>query len=48
MRVANLIRDAHLLPEIQNTAKKLLINHPDKVKLLIYRWLGKSLSYSNV
>ncbi len=48
MRVANLIRDAHLLPEVQNTAKKLLINHPDKVKSLIYRWLGKSLSYSNV
>ena len=48
MRVANLMRDAHLLPEIQNTAKKLLINHPDKVKSLIHRWLGKSLTYSNV
>jgi len=48
MRVANLMRDAHLLPEIQNTAKKLLINHPDKVKSLIHRWLRKSLTYSNV
>ena len=48
LRVANLMRDAHLLPEIQNTAKKLLINHPDKVKSLIHRWLGKSLTYSNV
>jgi ATP-dependent DNA helicase RecG len=48
MRVADLMRDAHLLPEIQNTAKTLLVEHPDKVKLLIERWLGKSLDYSNV
>ena len=48
MRVADLMRDAHLLPEIQNTAKTLLAKHPDKVKLLIHRWLGKSLDYSNV
>lgn len=48
MRVADLMRDAHLLPEIQNTAKILLAQHPDKVKLLIDRWLGKSLEYSNV
>lgn len=48
MRVADLMRDAHLLPEIQNTAKTLLTQHPDKVKLLIHRWLGKSLDYSNV
>jgi ATP-dependent DNA helicase RecG len=48
MRVADLMRDAHLLPEIQNTAKTLLAQHPDKVKSLIHRWLGKSLEYSNV
>ncbi len=48
MRVADLMRDAHLLPEIQKTAKTLLVQHPDKVKLLIERWLGKSLEYSNV
>lgn len=48
MRVANLMRDAHLLPDIQKTAKTLLLEHPDKVKLLIERWLGKSVDYSNV
>jgi ATP-dependent DNA helicase RecG len=48
MRVADLMRDAHLLPEIQNTAKSLVENHPDKVELLIHRWLGKSIEYSNV
>jgi ATP-dependent DNA helicase RecG len=48
MRVADLMRDAHLLPEIQHTAKILLAEHPDKVKLLIHRWLGENLEYSNV
>ena len=48
MRVADLMRDAHLLPEIQNTAKILIENNPDKVELLIHRWLGKSIEYGNV
>jgi ATP-dependent DNA helicase RecG len=48
MRIADLMRDAHLLPEIQNTAKILLEKNPDKVKLLIHRWLGRSVEYSNV
>lgn len=48
MRVADLMRDAHLLPHIQKTAKTLLKEHPDKVKSLIERWLGKSIDYSNV
>ena len=48
MRVANLIRDAGLLPDIQNTAKILLNKYPDKVKLLIHRWLGNNIDYSNV
>ncbi len=48
MRVADLVRDARLLPEIQNTAKILLEKNPDEVKLLIHRWLGRNLDYSNV
>jgi len=48
MRVADLMRDAHLLPKVQNTARMLLEKSPDKVKLLIHRWLGKSAEYSNV
>ncbi len=48
MRVADLMRDASLLPEIQNTAKILLENNPDKVESLIHRWLGRSVEYSNV
>lgn len=48
MRVADLMRDASLLPEIQNTAKIILEKNPDKVESLIHRWLGKSIEYSNV
>ncbi|HIF50878.1 MAG TPA: ATP-dependent DNA helicase RecG [Thiotrichaceae bacterium] len=48
MRVADLIRDAYLLPEIQNTAKILVEKNPDKVELLIHRWLGNNIEYSNV
>lgn len=48
MRVADLIRDSRLLPEIQNTAKFLFENDPDKVESLIHRWLGKNIEYSNV
>lgn len=48
MRVADLTRDANLLPDIQKTAKELINEHPEKVKLLTYRWLGSKLDYSNV
>jgi len=48
MRVADLMRDARLLPQIQSTAKFLLENNSDKVESLIHRWLGKSVDYSNV
>lgn len=48
MRIANLIRDADLLPDIQKTAKILLNKYPDRVKLLICRWLGNTSDYSNV
>lgn len=48
MRVADLMRDAGLLPKIQDAAKKLFENDSDKVESLIQRWLGKNIEYSNV
>lgn len=47
-RVANLVRDAHLLPDIQETAKILLKQYPEQVELLIRRWLGSNVDYGNV
>ncbi len=48
MQVANLVRDAGLLPNIQKTAKILLNKYPEQVKSLIRRWLGNNIDYSNV
>ena len=47
-RVANLVRDAHLLPDIQRCAKILLNQYPEQVELLIRRWLGSNVDYGNV
>ena len=48
LRVADLIRDAKLLPDIQATAKTLRAKYPENVQLLIKRWLGGKVEYSNV
>ncbi len=48
LRVANLIRDAHLLPDIQQTAKIMLDQYPEQVESLIRRWLGSNIDYGNV
>lgn len=48
LRVANFVRDAHLLPIIQKTAKIMLNQYPEQVELLISRWLGNNIDYSNV
>ncbi len=48
MRVADLIRDAGLLPQIQELAQKLLRDHPDSSAAIMHRWLGKASEYGNV
>ena len=47
MRIANLDRDLDLLPEIQQAARWLLDNHPDRVEVLLNRWLGNAVEYAN-
>ena len=44
-RIADLQRDAHLLPEVKRMAIKLLHNYADNVDPLIGRWLGHSEQY---
>jgi ATP-dependent DNA helicase RecG len=48
MRIADLVRDAGLLPQVQKAATLLITQYPDRVELLIRRWLGKDLDYGNV
>jgi ATP-dependent DNA helicase RecG len=47
-KIANLLRDKNLLPEVQKTAKLLLKQYPDKAELLMQRWLKNSEQYGNV
>jgi ATP-dependent DNA helicase RecG len=44
-RIADLQRDAHLLPEVKRMAIKLLQDYTDNVDPLIARWLGHSEQY---
>jgi ATP-dependent DNA helicase RecG len=48
LRVANLVRDAQLIPEIQKVAAELLERHPGCVDALIRRWLSVRLEFGKV
>ena len=44
--IADLQRDAHMLPQVKTIAMALLQHHPDNVDPLIARWLGHSEQYA--
>ncbi len=48
LKVANLIRDAALLPQVQELAEILLENHPDAAAGIMRRWIGNAEQYGNV
>jgi ATP-dependent DNA helicase RecG len=48
MRVADLLRDADLLPRVQIAAETLLREHPSHVEPLIRRWVGHAEQYGRV
>ncbi len=45
-RVADLARDAALLPDVQRVGEALLAQHPDCVERLIARWVGGAARYA--
>jgi ATP-dependent DNA helicase RecG len=47
-RVANIMRDQYLIPDVQKAAKRLLTEHPENVEPLIQRWVGDSIQYGQV
>ena len=47
MRIANLSKDIELLPEVQKAAHWLLENHPERIDVVLRRWLGKAVEYAN-
>jgi ATP-dependent DNA helicase RecG len=48
MRVANLMRDADLLPKVQSAADVMLRDWPSQVDPLIRRWVGHAEQYGRV
>jgi len=48
LRVADLMRDADLLPRVQQTAELLLASYPDNIAALTTRWIGAGERYGRV
>ena len=45
-RVADLARDAHLLPAVQRVGEAMLRDHPGLAERLLERWIGSSARYA--
>ncbi len=48
LRVADLIRDADLLPRVQDAAELLIAEYPDNIAALAARWIGTGEQYARV
>jgi len=48
MRVADLARDADLLPQVQQAADLLLAKYPDRIAPLTTRWIGTDDRYGRI
>ncbi len=46
-KVANLMRDRKMIPQVQHYARELIKRHPDVADHLIRRWLNNRAVYSN-
>ncbi|KRE89847.1 ATP-dependent DNA helicase RecG [Frateuria sp. Soil773] len=46
-RIADLARDAHLLPAVQQVGAHLLARHPREAERLIERWIGGAARYAH-
>jgi ATP-dependent DNA helicase RecG len=46
LRIADLARDAPLLPQVSEAAQEIEREHPELIPLLIGRWLSRQVDYS--
>ncbi|MEO9079896.1 MAG: ATP-dependent DNA helicase RecG, partial [Rhodanobacter sp.] len=46
-RIADLSRDAHLLPVVQRVGEVMLTQHPRETDQLIERWIGGAARYAH-
>ena len=47
MRIADLVRDAELIPQVQNMANHMWQHHPSHAQAIINRWLGHKEQYGH-
>ena len=47
-RIADLLRDAHLLPRVQKIAGTMMLDFPDETKKIIMRWSNSDHNYGKV
>ncbi len=48
MRIADLVRDTPLIPQVQKVADLLLNDYPDRLESLINRWLTNRVDFGKV
>ncbi|MCF6282816.1 MAG: ATP-dependent DNA helicase RecG [Candidatus Polarisedimenticolaceae bacterium] len=48
LRIADVLRDQDLLPDVQQAADEILQRHPELVEPLIHRWLGERVEFGRV
>ena len=48
LRIADIMRDAYLLPAINKLTVNIEENYPDVIEKIVHRWVGDQLEYRNV
>jgi len=48
LKVANIVRDQALLPQVEQAAEALMADHPENVDLIIERWVKHKAHYAEV
>jgi ATP-dependent DNA helicase RecG len=48
MRIADIVRDECWFPDVKRAARYIIKHHPESVKPLVRRWLGKADRFVNV
>ncbi len=48
MRIANIVRDQHLLPLVEETATALNQSYPERIEPIIRRWVHRKADYAEV
>ena len=48
MKIADVIRDQYLIPQVNEIALRLIRDYPEAVEPIINRWIGASVEYQNV